>query len=75
LALGCWRWFKAILKEASITVTPQNKAKIEKAIHEHIGEHAEYERCSAAWVAMGKKVKMNSREKKRLIEALKVAIK
>lgn len=73
--MGCWKWFNAVLKEAGVNVTPQNRAKIDKVIHQHIGEHAQYEKCSAAWTAMGKKIKMEEKEKKRLIEAVKSAIK
>jgi len=73
--MGCWRWFNGILKDAGVTVTPQNRAKIDKAIHQHIGEHSQYEQCSAEWRATGKKVKMDEKEKKRLIESVKTALK
>jgi len=73
--MGCWRWFNGILKEAGVAVTPQNRAKIDKVIHQHIGEHSQYEHCSAEWVAKGKKVKMDEKEKKKLIEALKADLK
>jgi hypothetical protein len=56
-------------------VTPQNRAKIDKVIHQHIGEHSQYEKCSAEWVAKGKKVKMSEEEKKKLIETLKASLK
>ncbi len=72
--MGCWKWFNTVLKEAGVTVTPQNRAKIDEVIHEHIGEHAQYEKCSASWVAMGKKVKMSKKEKKKLIQAVKAAL-
>jgi hypothetical protein len=73
-ALGCWKWFSSVLKEAGVTVTPKNRAMIDEVIHEHIGEHAQYEKCSASWVASGKKVKLDKKERKKLIEALKAAI-
>jgi len=73
--MGCWRWFSGVLKEAGVTVTPQNRAKVDKVIHQYIGEHAEYEHCSANWTKMGKKVKMDEKEKKKLIEAVKAAMK
>lgn len=72
--MGCWKWFNTVLKEAGVTVTPQNRSKIDQVIHEHIGEHAQYEKCSASWVAMGKKVKMSEMEKRKLIQAVKAAI-
>lgn len=72
--MGCWRWFGSVLKEAGVTVTPQNKAKIDKVIHEYIGAKAEYEHCSADWTKSGKKIKMDEKEKKKLIKALKSAV-
>lgn len=73
--MGCWKWFGGILKEAGVTVTPQNRAKIDEVIHKHIGEHSSYEHCSAGWTAKGKKVKMDEKEKKKLIDAVKAAMK
>jgi hypothetical protein len=73
--MGCWKWFNGVLKEAGVTVTPQNEAKIENVVHQHIGEHSKYGQCSAEWVAKGKKVKMDEIEKKKLIEALKADLK
>lgn len=55
-------------------MTPKNRAMIDEVIHRHIGEHAQCEKCSASWVASGKKVKLDKKERKRLIEALKAAI-
>jgi hypothetical protein len=73
--MGCWKWFGGVLKEAGVAVTPQNRAKIDEVIHKHIGEHSSYEHCSAEWTAMGKKVKMDEKEKKKIIDAVKAAIK
>jgi len=73
--MGCWKWFNNALREADITVTPENQMKIDKVIHEHIGEHSKYGQCSAEWVSMGKKVRMDEKEKKKLIAAVRTAIK
>jgi len=72
--MGCWRWFNNVLKEASVTVTPQNRAKIDKVIHEYIGAKAEHEHCSSDWTKSGKKIRMSENEKKKLIKALKSAL-
>ena len=72
--MGCWRWFGSVLKEAGVTVTPQNRAEIDKVIHEYIGAKTEYEHCSADWTKAGKKIKMDENEKKKLIKALKSAV-
>jgi len=73
--MGCWKWFNSVLKEAGVTVTSQNRTKIDQVIHKHIGEHSQYEHCSAEWMTAGKKVKMDEKEKKKLIEAVKAAVK
>jgi len=72
--MGCWRWFNSVLKDAGVTVTPQNRAKIDKVIHQFIGEHAEYEHCSSDWTKAGKKVKMDEKEKKKLIQVVKATV-
>lgn len=72
--MGCWRWFNSVLKEAGVAVTPKNRTKIDKVIHEYIGAKAEYEHCSADWTKEGKKVKMDLKEKEKLIKAVKSAL-
>ncbi len=75
ISMGCWRWFNGVLKEAGVAVTPENRERIDEVIHEHIGRHSSYEHCSAEWTAMGKKVRMDEKEKKKIIDAVKAAIK
>lgn len=41
--MGCWRWFKGVLREAGIEVTEENREKIDAVIHEVIGETSKYE--------------------------------
>jgi len=72
--MGCWRWFKGVLKEAGIEVTDENKAKIDEVIHEVIGETSMYERCSGDWRKVGKRIKADENEKKKLIEKLRSAL-
>ena len=72
--MGCWRWFKGILKEAGIEVTDENREKIDEVIHEVIGETSEYERCSGDWRKVGKLIKADEVEKKKLIERLQAAL-
>jgi len=62
--MGCWRWFNTVLKEAGVTFTPQNRAKIDKVIYECIGAKAEYENCSSDWMKSGKKIRWTERERK-----------
>jgi len=72
--MGCWRWFKGVLKEAGIEVTDENRAKIDEVIHEVIGETSMYERCSGDWRKVGKWIKADENEKKKLIEKLRSAL-
>ncbi len=73
--MGYWEWFNNVLKEAGVTVTPKNQAKIDKVIHQHIDEHSKYGQCSVAWRSVGRKVKMDENEKKKLIASVKAALK
>jgi len=72
--MGCWRWFKGILKEAAIEVTNENIHKIDAVIHEVIGETSKYERCSGHWRKVGKQIKADENEKRKLIEKLQAAL-
>ena len=72
--MGCWRWFTGILKEAGIEVTDENREKIDQVIHEVIGETSMYERCSGDWRKVGKLIKADENEKKKLIEKLQAAL-
>jgi len=72
--MGCWRWFGGVLKKAGIEVTDANREKIEEAIHEVIGETSKYERCSGDWKKVGKQIKADENEKKKLIERLRASL-
>ncbi len=72
--MGCWRWFRGVLKEAGIEVTDENREKIDEVIHEVIGETSKYERCSGDWRKVGKQIKADENEKKKLIEKLQAAL-
>jgi len=72
--MGCWRWFSGVLKEAGVTVTSQNRANVDKVVHEYIGAKAQYEHCSSDWTKIGKKIKSDEKEKKKLIQAVKAAL-
>lgn len=72
--MGCWRWFKGVLKEAGIEVTDENRGKIDEVVHEFIGETSKYERCSSDWRKVSKQIKADESEKKKLIEKLRAAL-
>jgi hypothetical protein len=69
--LTCWKWFNAVLKEANVEVTEENHEKIDKFIHNFIGEQSSYGRCSADWKKATKEIKANPELKKELVLKLK----
>jgi len=69
--MGCWKWFKGVLKEAGVEVTEGNREKIDEVIHEFIGKTSRYEHCSSDWTKASKKIKANESERKKLIERLR----
>ena len=72
--MGCWKWFKGVLKEANIEVTDENREKIDGVVHEVIGKTSKYERCSGDWRKAAKQIKADESEKKKLIEKLRAAL-
>lgn len=66
----CWRWFNSVLKEAGVEVTEENEEKVEEVIHKFIGETSKYGRCSHDWRKVGKIIKTDETERKKLIERL-----
>ena len=49
--MSCYfRHIKAIIAEAGIEVTPQNKKQVDKAIHQIMG--IDYKDCPATWKTM-----------------------
>jgi hypothetical protein len=69
--MGCWKWFNGILKEANVTITDDNKAKIDDIIHKYIGGQSSYGRCSADWKKARVKIKESRKMKAELIAKLK----
>lgn len=63
--MTCWKWFNGVLKEANVQVTEKNQEKIDKFIHEYVGDHSSYGRCSADWKKASKEIRANPELKKR----------
>ena len=68
--MGCWKWFNKVLKEAKIEVTDENGEKVDKIIHQYIGEQARYGRCSADWKNARKEVQADVEMRQELVERL-----
>lgn len=49
-----FRHLGSLFKKAGITVTPQNKAELDKTIHQIVG--TEYKDCPAAWKQVKKRI-------------------
>ena len=71
LFLTCWKWFNGVLKEANVQVTEKNQEKIDKFIHEYIGQQSSYGHCSPDWKKASKEIKANPQMKKDIISKLK----
>jgi hypothetical protein len=70
----CWKWFDGILKEARVKVTDANKEKIDKVIHNYVGQQSSYGRCSADWRKARKEIQEDEAMKKELIAHLQAAL-
>jgi hypothetical protein len=69
--MGCWKWFNTVLKEANVTITDKNKAKIDDVIHKYIGEQSSYGNCSADWKKARVQINESPKMKAELIAKLK----
>jgi len=72
--MGCWKWFNSILKEANLTVSDKNEAKIEQVIHKYISEKSRLGKCSADWKKARVQIKADQKLKEELIAALKALV-
>lgn len=72
--MGCWKWFNSVLKEANLTVSDKNEAKVEDLIHKYIGEKASAGKCSVDWKKARVQIKENSEMKAELIAQLKTLV-
>jgi hypothetical protein len=69
--MTCWKWFSSMLAEANITVTNENKARIDDFIHKYIGEKSRLGQCSADWKKARAEIKENQKMKQELLTKLK----
>ena len=67
----CWKWFNGVLKEANVTITDKNKAKIDDVIHKYIGEQSSCGNCYADWKKARVEIRESSNMKAELIAKLK----
>lgn len=72
--MGCWKWFNGVLKEANVTVSDKNEAKIEETIHKYIGEKSSLGKCSADWKKARVQIQESPEMKAELIAELKKLI-
>ena len=52
-----FRHLKTVFEKAGLTITKDNKGKIDQAIHQIVG--IEYKNCSATWKEVKKKIAEN----------------
>ena len=71
--MSCYlRGMKEILAEAGIEVTPQNRKKVDQAIHKILG--MEDEHCPQVWKTIKERVLNDEQEKKEFTRKLKEAL-
>jgi len=71
MEMGCWRWFGSVLKEAAVEITDQNREKVDKVIHQYIGEKSSYGRCSTDWRKARKEINADEEMRSELVEKLR----
>ncbi len=69
--MGCWKWFDKVLKESGVKVTDDNKEKVDKVIHQYIGEQSSYGRCSADWRKARKEIEADTTMRNELVKRLR----
>lgn len=68
--MSCYfRHIKDVLAEAGIEVTPQNKKKVDQAIHSLMD--IEYKQCSPTWKKLKERILSDEQEKKEFTARLK----
>ena len=71
--MSCYfRHLSDIMAEAGIEVTPQNRKKIDEAIH-HI-MNVDYKQCPAAWKALKEQILNNEPKRRDFVKKLKQAV-
>ena len=65
-----FRHLKTVFEKAGITITIENKGKIDKAIHQIVG--IEYKNCSATWKVVKKKI---IEDEENFVKTLKKSVK
>ncbi len=71
--MSCYfRHMKDVLAEAGIEITPENKKKVDQAIHKLVAE--EYKNCSPTWKAVKTHIKNDETARAQFIQKLKRAV-
>ncbi|RTZ99374.1 MAG: hypothetical protein DSY90_01380 [Deltaproteobacteria bacterium] len=71
--MSCYfRHMKDVLAEAGIEVTPENKKKVDQAIHRLVA--VEYKDCSPTWKAVKDHIKNDEAARNAFIDKLKQAV-
>ncbi len=71
--MSCYfRHLKNILAEADVEVTPGNRKKIDRAIHELVG--VEYKDCPAAWKALKQQIIGDEQKRRDFVKKLRQAM-
>jgi hypothetical protein len=70
--MSCYfRHLEAILTEANIKVTPQNRKQIDQAFHKIVG--VDYKECPATWKKLKQEWLNDEKKRKELVKRLQSA--
>ncbi len=71
--MSCYfRHIKDILNEAGINVTPDNKKRIDQAIHQLVGKA--YKDCPTTWKGLKQQILNDGKRRQEFISRLKAAL-
>ncbi len=71
--MSCYfRHMKAILAEAGITVSPENRQRIDRAFHEIAG--VGYKECPAAWKTLKQTYLTDEEKRRELVQKLRATV-
>ncbi len=71
--MSCYfRYMKDVLAEAGIEVTPENKKRVDQAVHDLVA--VAYKNCSPTWKEVKTHIKADETARARFIEQLKQAL-
>lgn len=71
--MSCYfRHLKPVFEEAGITVTPDNRKRIDQVMHQLV--HIDYKECPSAWKALKQQVLADDQKRQEFLRKLRDAM-